>query len=110
MNVFTTAFVQLDPALQVFVELAVTLVVSFLTLQVAAVFPALAEYLGQYKASIVLWGVGIAVQLIQAQLNKIPFEWDSVAFLAMKLLAEVLVVLFGFAAVRTRQLKGYRAL
>jgi hypothetical protein len=100
-------FVQLDPALQVFVELAVTFVVSFLFLQVASLSPALAEYLGQYKASIVLWGVGIAVQLIQAQLNRIPANWDEVAFIAMKLLAEVTLVLLGFRNLRK---VGYRGL
>lgn len=100
-------FVQLDPALQVFVELVVTFVISFLFLQLAAVFPALAEYLGQYKNGIVVWLAGVAVQLIQAQLNKIPSNWDEVVFLAMKLLAQVLVILIGFSGLRKA---GYRGL
>jgi hypothetical protein len=100
-------FVQLDPSLQVFVELAVTFVVSFLFLQLAALSPALAEYLGQYKAGIAVWLTGVAIQLVQAQLNRIPANWDEVAFLAMKLLAEVLVVLIGFSQLRKA---GYRGL
>ena len=99
-------YVQLDPALQVFVELGVTLVVSFLFLQLASFFPALAEYLGQYKASSMVWLTGVAIQLIQAQLNKIPVSWDEAVFLAMKLLAEVLVILIGFNGLRKA---GYRA-
>ena len=105
MNILT-AFVQLDPRLQEFIALGVTFLVSYLILQLAVIFPALAEYLGQYKAGIVTWLTGIAVQLIQAQLNQIPASWDEVVFLAMKLLVEVLVVLLGFSVLRK---KGFRA-
>ena len=109
MQVFSL-YVQLDPALQVAVELVVTFVISYLILQLTALSPALAEYLGQYKAGIVVWLTGVVIQIAQAQLNKIPENWDEVAFLAMKLLAQVIVVLFGFAAIRAKQLKGHRAL
>jgi hypothetical protein len=104
------SFVQLDPALQEGIALVVTFVVSYLLLQLAALSPILAAYLGQYKVGIIVWVTGLAVQLIQAELNKIPANWDEVVFLVMKLLAEVLLVLFGFAAIRSKKVKGYQAL
>jgi hypothetical protein len=107
---FINAFVQLDPRLQELLALLVTAVVSFLILQLAAVVPALAEYLGQYKVGIVTWLTGLAVQLVQAQLDRIPVAWESVAVLVMKLIAEVAVVLLGFALYRRAQVKGYQAL
>ena len=103
-------YVQLDPALQEVIGLVVLFVVSYLLLQLATVFPALAEYLGQYKTGIVVWLTGVAVQLIQAQLNRIPANWDEVAFLAQKLLVEVILVLLDFAGLRTIKAKGYQAL
>lgn len=103
-------FVQLNPALQPFIELGITLVFSFLVLQVAKVIPALSEYLGQYKVAIVTWLTGIAVQLLQSVLNKIPLNWEEVAFAAQKLFVEVLLVLFAFAAIRHFKVKGYQAL
>lgn len=105
-----TLFVQLDPALQNLVALGVTAVVSFLILQLAALYPALAEYIGQYKAGIVTWATGLLVQLAQAQLNQVPVEWDGVLTIAMKLIVEVAVVLGVFAAFRKVGAKGYRAL
>lgn len=103
-------FVQLDPRLQEFVALGATLLVSWFFLQLANIFPVLAEYLGQYKASIVVWLTGVFVQLIQAQLNRIPVSWDEVVFIAMKLLAQVLVVLTTFAVLRKVKKLGYKAL
>lgn len=103
-------YVQLDPSLQVVLELIVTFVVSFLFLQLSALSPALAEYLGQYKASIAVWLTGVVVQLIQTQLNKVPANWDEVVFITMKLIAEVILVLFGFAAIRATKTKGHIAL
>ena len=105
-----TWFVQLDPALQEFVGLAVLFVVSYLILQLAAIFPALAGYLGQYKTGIVVWLTGVAVQLIQAQLDRIPANWDEVVFIAQKLIVEVILVLLGFAGLRAIKAKGYQAL
>ena len=103
-------YVQLDPALKTFIGLGVTFVVSYLILQLAAVSPKLAEYLGQYKVGIVTWVTAVAVQLTQAQLDKIPAQWDEVVFLAMKLFAEVLITLFGFVAIRAFNIKGHNAL
>jgi len=103
-------YVALDPRLQEFVGLGVLFVVSYLLLQIAKVFPALAEYLGQYKTGIVVWLTGVAVQLIQLQLNRIPENWDEVVFAAMKLLVEVIVVLTTFALIRKYKVKGYQAL
>jgi hypothetical protein len=103
-------FVQLDPALQTFVELGVTFVFGYLVLQLANLSPALSEYLGQYKVGIVTWLTGLAVQLVQAQLNRIPANWDEVVFIAQKLLAEVLLVLLGFAAIRAKKAFGHTAL
>lgn len=108
-NVFGL-FVQLDPSLQVVVEGVVTFVVSYLTLQLTALSPTFAEYLGQYKVGIVTWLTGVAIQVSQAQLNKVPENWDEVASIAMKLAAQVVVVLFGFSAVRAKQWKGHSAL
>jgi hypothetical protein len=110
MEVFSAFFVQLDPSLRFLLETGITFVFAFLLLQVAARWPALAEYIGQYKAGIITWLSSIAVQLIQAQLNKIPLEWESVTALVMKLIVEVVVVLAGFAVVRRAQFKGFRAL
>ena len=103
-------FVQLDPQLQNYVALAFTFVVSYLILQLAAISPMLAEYLGQYKVGIVTWLTGLAVQLLQAQLNQIPATWDTVVIVAQRLLVEVLVVLVGFAAIRSKEFLGHNAL
>lgn len=110
MHVFTAFFVQLDPRLQELVALGATAVVSFLILQIAAIYPALAEYIGQYKAGIVTWITGLVVQLVQAQLDKVPATWDSIVALVMQLIVEVAAVLFGFALWRRLQWKGSRAL
>ena len=105
-----TFLVQLDPALQNLVALGATFVFSFLLLQLAALYPALAEYIGQYKVGIVTWATGLIVQFIQAQLNQIPVAWNGVLVIAMKLIVEVAVVLGAFALYRKSQIKGYRAL
>lgn len=105
-----TFLVQLDPNIQNLIALGVTLVVSFLLLQLAALSPTLAEYIGQYKVGIVTWATGLLVQLIQAQLNQVPVEWDGVLVIAMKLIVEVAVVLGVFALARKTKVKGYRAL
>ena len=109
MNLLTY-FVQLDPRLQEFIGLGITLVVSYLLLQLAQLVPALADYLGQYKTGIVVWLTSIAVQLIQAKLNQIPANWDEVVYLVMKLIVEVVVVLLGFAVLRHYRVKGHQAL
>ncbi len=64
-------YVTLDPALQTFIGLLITVAVSFLLLQLAKLYPPLADYLGQYKVGITTWLTGGAVQLIQAQLDKL---------------------------------------
>ena len=107
---FINAFVQLDPRLQELIALGVSAVVSFLILQLVAVVPALADYLGQYKVGIVTWLTGLAVQLVQAQLNKIPVTWESVAVVVMQLIVEVSIVLLGFSLYRSKQWKGSEAL
>lgn len=103
-------FVQLDPLLQDAIALLVTAVVSFLILQLTAVVPALAEYLGAYKVGIVTWLTGLVVQLIQAQLDQIPASWETVAIVVMQLIVEVVLVLFGFSFYRKSQMKGSAAL
>lgn len=110
MEVFSALFVQLDPRLQELIALLVTAVVSFLILQLAAIVPALSEYLGQYKAGIVVWLTGLVTQLVQAQLDKIPASWESVAIVVMQLIVEVAIVLFSFFLYRKSQLKGSNAL
>ncbi len=107
---FVQLYVQLDPRLREFVALTVTVVVSYLLLQLAKLVPALADYLGQYKVAIITWLTGVAVQLIQLELNKIPATWDEVAFAAMKLLVEVIIALGIFAGIRKAKVKGYLAL
>lgn len=96
-ELLATAYVQIDPALQNLIALAVTALVSFLLLQLTNTLPWLAEYLGQYKVGIVTWLTALVIQLVQAGLDQIPMEWDAVASVAMKLIVEVVVVLLGFA-------------
>lgn len=107
---FLGFLVQLDPRLQELIALGVTVVVSFLFLQIANVLPWLAEYLGQYKTGIVVWLTGVVVQLVQAQLDRIPESWDSIVALVMQLIIEVIMVLVGFALYRRAKIKGYQAL
>lgn len=103
-------FVPLDPALQQFILLGVTAVVSFLLLQLASYLPWLADYLGQYKAGIITWLTGLIVQLANAGLNQIPASWDEVVKLAMQLLAQVIAILIAFALWRKAKLRGSAAL
>lgn len=102
--------VQLDPKLQELIALGITAIVSYLLLQLANISPILAAYLGQYKVAIITWLTGLVVQLIQAGLDKIPVTWDSVVVLVMQLIASVVVILIGFAYMRRKQVKGYKAL
>lgn len=100
-------FVALDPGIQALLSTLFTFVVGFLILQVAALSPALAEYLGQYKVGIVTWITGLVVNLIQNELNQIPPTWEGVATLVMKLIVEVAAVLL---ALNVLKKKGYRGL
>lgn len=102
--------VQLDPKLQELIALGVTFVISWLFLQLANKLPWLAEYLGQYKVGIVTWLTGLIVQLVQAQLDKVPATWDGVLVLVMQLIAEVVAILITFAFYRRSKIKGYQAL
>jgi hypothetical protein len=99
--------VQLDPGIQMLIVSLLTFVVGFLILKAGELYPALGEYLGQYKAGIVTWLSGIVFNLLQAQLDNIPATWDNVAALVMKLIVEVAAVLFAFSFLRR---KGVRAL
>lgn len=110
METLYTAYVQLDPKLQEFISLLVTALVTFLILQVTQKVPWLGEYLGQYKVGIVTWLTALIVQLVQAGLDKIPMQWDSVVAVAMQLIVEVIIVLLGLAAYRRSKLKGSKAL
>lgn len=101
-------YVQLDPNLQALITLVVTALVSFLILKLAALYPPLADYIGQYKAGIVTWLSGLVFNLLQAQLDKIPATWDNVAALVMKLIVEVAVVLGFFSYLHSRGVKGLR--
>lgn len=104
------SFVQLDPDIQNLIALGVTALFSFLLLQLANLYPALAAYLGQYKVAIVTWLTGLIVNLIQNVLNGLPATWDTVLVVAMRLIVEVAIVLIGFAVYRKSQLKGSAAL
>lgn len=95
-------FVQLDSGLQSLIVVALTFVVSFLILKVAAIYPPLGEYLGQYKAAIVTWLAGLVFNLLQAQLDNIPVSWEGVAALAMKLIVEVFAVLLSVTFLRSK--------
>lgn len=97
--------VQLDPGLQNLIVFGLTALVSFLLLQLAAVYPPLADYIGQYKAGIVTWLSGLVFNLLQNYLNQIPESWDAVAALVMRLIVEVAAVLLGFAFLRARGFK-----
>lgn len=102
MNLLT-AFVQLDPKLQELIALGVTALVAFAINYLATLVPWLADYLGQHRVVVVTWLTGVVVQIIQAQLDKIPSTWDSVLTIAMQLIVEVAVVLIGFAYLANRK-------
>lgn len=97
--------VQLDPGLQNLIVVGLTALVSFLLLQLSAVYPPLADYIGQYKVGIVTWLSGLVFNLLQNYLNQIPESWDAVAALVMRLIVEVAAVLLGFALLRARGFK-----
>ena len=103
-------FVGVSPALQEVVSILLTLLFSYLLLQLAAAVPWLAEYLGQYKVGIVTWLVGLIVQLLNAQLQKIPATWDEVVALVMQLIVAVVTVLLAFAGWRKVKGLGAKAL
>lgn len=103
-------FVPVSPELESLILIGVTALVSFLLLQLAALSPTLAEYLGQYKVGIIAWLVGLVVQLLNAQLNQIPMEWDAVVSLVMQLIVSVAAVLLAFAGYRKVKAPGAKAL
>lgn len=103
-------FVAVSPELQGLILFGVTALVSFLLLQLANAVPWLAEYLGQYKAGIVTWIVGLIVQLLNAQLQRIPASWDEVVALVMQLIVTVAGVLLAFAGWRKVKAPGASAL
>ena len=92
-----SAFVQLDPRIQQLIALGVTFVVALAINYFTVSLPWLAEYLGQHRVAVITWLTGVIVQIIQAQLDKVPSTWDSVLVLVMQLIVEVSVVLIGFA-------------
>ena len=96
------AFVQLPQELQALISVLVTLVVSYLLVQIANVLPWLSDYLGKYKTEIIVWLTGLIVSLIQGWLNLIPAEWEPVAVLVGQLIVAVFAVLgfFNFLAKR----------
>jgi hypothetical protein len=100
--------VQLDPGLQNLIVLGLTALVSFLLLQLAALYPPLADYIGQYKAGIVTWLSGLVFNLLQNMLNQVPESWDAVAALVMRLIVEVAAVLLGFALLRRNGVKNLK--
>lgn len=98
--------VQLDPGIQALIVTGLTALVSFLLLQLAALYPPLAEYIGQYKAGIVTWLSGLVFNLLQNWLNQVPQEWDNVAALVMRLVVEVAAVLLAFSFLRRKGVKN----
>jgi len=100
------SFVVLDPDIQNLIVFGLTALVSFLLLQLAAIYPPLADYIGQYKAGIVTWLAGLVFNLLQNYLNQIPESWDAVAALVMRLIVEVAAVLLGFALLRKRGVRN----
>ena len=110
MDFLASAYIQLDPAAAEAIGILIALLVSFLFLQLANLNPALAEYLGQYKVGIITFLTTTVINLVQAGLDQVPLEWESVAALAVKLIVEVIVVLLSFAAYRRIGAKGSRAL
>jgi hypothetical protein len=105
-----TALVQLDPKLQQLIALAVTALVSFLILQVAKSYPWLGDYLGDHKVAIVTWLTGIIVQILQAQLDKVPATWNTVLTLVMQLIVSIAVIFVGFAFYAKHEVRGAQAL
>ena len=101
-----TTFVQLPGEIQALISVVVTLVVSFLLLQVATVWPALAKYLGAYKNEIIVWGTGLVVSLVQGWLNLVPAAWEPVAILVGQLIVAVFAVLGFFKFLANRGVKS----
>lgn len=100
--------VQLDPGIQNLIVFVLTGVVSFLLLQLAALYPPLADYIGQYKVGIVTWLSGLVFNLLQNELNRIPESWDAVVALVMRLIVEVAAVLLGLSFLRARGVRGLK--
>ena len=103
-------FVEVSPALQDLILFGITALVSFVFLQLANAVPWLAEYLGQYKNAIVVWLVGLIVQLLNAGLQQIPATWDAVVSLVMQLIVTVVGILLAFAGWKRLNAPGASAL
>lgn len=103
-------FVEVSPALQDLILFGITALVSFLLLQLANVSPMLAKYFGEYKNAIIVWLVGLIVQLLNAGLQKIPATWDEVTSLVMQLIVSVVAVLLAFAGWKRLNAPGASAL
>jgi len=103
-----TNFIALPNELQALVVVGVTMVVSFLLVQVAALWPALGNYLGAYKQEIIVWATGIVVSLVQGWLDKIPVAWEPVAILVFQLIVAVFAVLGFFKFLANRGVKSLK--
>jgi hypothetical protein len=101
-----TNFIALPNELQALIGVGITLVVSFLLVQVANVWPALGKYLGNYKQEIIVWFSGIVFTLIQGWLDQIPAAWEPVAILVFQLIVAVFAVLGFFKFLANRGVKS----
>lgn len=108
MEFLSSLAVQLDPRLVDLIAFGVTALLALAINYVTAIVPWLGEYLGQHRVAITTWLVGVVVQILQAQLDKVPATWDSVLTLAMQLIVEVVVILVGFAYLNKK--KGVQSL
>ena len=102
------SFLTTPPEIQSLIVIAVTIAFSFIVLQIASVpqLKWLADYLGQNKAAIVTWAVGLIVSFIDAQLLNVPLSWEPVAVLIGQLIVAVFAVLGFFKFLANRGIRS----
>ena len=103
-------FLTTPPEIQQLIVIGVTLFLSFVILQIAAVpsLKWLADYLGQNKAAIVTWAVALIVQFIDAQLTGVPAQWEPVAVALFQVVVAVAAALGIFNYLSNRGVRGLK--
>ena len=103
-------FLTTPPEIQQLILIAVTVLVSFVILQIAAVpsLKWLADYLGANKTAIVTWAVALIVQFIDVQLTGIPAQWEPVALAVGQLIVAVAAALGLFNYLSYRGVRGLK--
>lgn len=100
MLVFFQSLVTLPEPIQVAIGVGVTLVLGLAFNFLASKWPALAEWLGQYKDEAAFALAGAIVTYLNGLLAQIPLSWEGVANAALYLIVAVLAALGVIAQVR----------